>query len=486
MQTTLRPRTIFCHDNLPVMRGINSNSIDLIYLDPPFNKKKVFTAPIGSSAEGASFTDIFKEEDLKEEWLNTIEEDQHHVFSLLQFVRAIEGRKYNFCYLAYMAIRLIEMHRILKDTGSIYLHCDPTMSHYLKLLLDCIFGEKNFRNEIVWKRRMETHNLAKKQMGRNHDVIFYYVTSDKNVYNKQFIEYDQDYIDSHYKHSDEKGLYSTFPCTNESGGNKIYDFKGISRAWRFKPDRMEEMYQKGLLVQLTEGNPYRYKKYLADAEGVPLQDTWLNVKPARGRKRSGFPTQKPLPLLERIIEASSNEEDLVLDPFCGCATTCIAAEGLQRQWIGIDVSHEAYNQVKRRLRKEVKPHLFRGEPHYTTDPPQRTDTGIDDREKKWVYVISHEKYPGEYKVGIAKDWKARLTTYQTADPDRAYQLEYKFETHQYRELEKHIHQVFENRHEWVTAKLDDIKKAIHNYKGEPAESSRQPLIKGLDNGELSP
>ena len=153
LQSTIKNRTLFCKDNLDILQNIDSHTIDLIYLDPPFNKKKVFTAPIGSSAEGASFKDYFREEDVKDEWLQTIKEDHIELYNFLNGVKNISSNKqylYNYCYLAYMAIRLLEMHRILKDTGSLYFHCDPTMSHYIKLLMDIIFGEKNFRNEIIW------------------------------------------------------------------------------------------------------------------------------------------------------------------------------------------------------------------------------------------------------------------------------------------------------------------------------------------------
>ena len=164
----LKNRTIFCHDNLEILQGINSNSIDLIYLDPPFNTNKTYSAPIGSSAEGASFKDVWKDEDLKEEWLQTIKEDNNKLFNFLNGTKLIEGEKKlkskstsNFCYLSYMAIRLMEMERILKNTGSIYLHCDPTMSHYIKLLMDIIFGEKNFRNEINWCYNRFSRNVKK-------------------------------------------------------------------------------------------------------------------------------------------------------------------------------------------------------------------------------------------------------------------------------------------------------------------------------------
>ena len=182
-------RTIFCHDNLEILRGINSNCIDLIYLDPPFNTKKIFTAPIGSSAEGAEFSDIFKEEDVKEEWLGLIEENYPKIHDLIEGVKNF-STKSNWCYLAYMTIRLIECHRVLKDIGSLYLHCDTTMSHYLKLLLDCIFEEGNFRNEIIWKRVFgagKSSQFKQKKFGTNTDSIFLYSKSE-NYYLNTFKE----------------------------------------------------------------------------------------------------------------------------------------------------------------------------------------------------------------------------------------------------------------------------------------------------------
>ncbi|MCY4524883.1 MAG: DNA methyltransferase, partial [Halobacteriovoraceae bacterium] len=184
LQSTLKNRTVFCRDNLDILQNIDSNTIDLIYLDPPFNKNKVFTAPIGSSAEGASFKDIFRQEDIKDEWLQTIKEDNIELYNFLNGVKNISSNKhhlYNYCYLAYMAIRLMEMQRILKDTGSIYFHCDPTMSHYIKLLMDIIFGEKNFRNEIIWCYKGASE--AKKSFPKKHDIIFYYSKSEQANFN---------------------------------------------------------------------------------------------------------------------------------------------------------------------------------------------------------------------------------------------------------------------------------------------------------------
>ena len=342
-------RTLFIADNLDILRGINSDCIDLIYLDPPFNSKRNYKAPIGSLAEGAEFKDIWTDADVRMEWHGQIAEQHEELYQIIQASEVAYDKSMKI-YLTAMAIRLFEMKRILKTTGSIYLHCDPTASHYLKLVMDSLFGEKNFRNEIVWKRRADTHNLSTKHMGRNHDLVFFYVKSPKSLYRLQYTEYDSEYIQSHYKHEDTKGLYRLLPCTNESGGNKPYSFRGITRAWRFSEANMNKMYDSNLLVQLRDGGPYYYKKYLSEAKGVPLQSIWNDIPPVRGAKeKTGYPTQKPLALLDRIIKASSNKGDIVLDPFCGCATACVAAEKLGRQWIGIDISPSAETITKLRL-----------------------------------------------------------------------------------------------------------------------------------------
>ncbi len=408
-------RTIFCKDNLEVLRGIDSDCIDLIYLDPPFNKNKKFTAPIGSSAEGAEFSDIFRKEDVKEEWLTTINEDHPELYHYLDGIRGV-GNPYNFAYLAYMAIRLLECHRVLKKTGSIYLHCDPTMSHYLKALMDCVFGEKNFRNEIVWCYRKWA--IAAGQFVRNHDVVLFY--SFGKEFNAQFVD----------------------------------PSPGTLKRWKGKR-------QKAVFV-----NGVRQATSSTEKAQSPCPDWWeISILNPNAKERTGYPTQKPIKLLERIIRASSNSGGLVLDPFCGCATTCVAAEQLGRQWIGVDISIKAYELVKKRLAREVKDFIFTKDEtiHLKTDPPKRTDQGIDYREQKFVYVISHPAYPGEYKVGIAKNWKSRLNSYQTSDPDRQYRMEFSLETPHFRQLEAHIHDIFPNKHEWVQGDLNAIIQAIQDY-----------------------
>ena len=411
----LESRTIYCRDNIDILRGIDSYSVDLIYLDPPFNKKKIFTAPIGTSAEGAEFSDIFRKEDVKDEWLSEIKEEHYALHDFLNAVKMIEGRtSYNFCYLAYMAIRLIECHRILQETGSVYLHCDPTMSHYLKIMMDCIFEEKNLQNEIIWRIGwVSGYKTQKRGWIRNHDTLLYYVKTPKAIerFNKEYIPYPADYVRRDGK----------------------------------KPT----------------------------GKGVPIEDTWncnaadnldsIMIK-SFSKEKTGYPTQKPLALLKRIITASSNMGEMVLDPFCGCATAPIAAELLGRKWVGIDVSHEAYEQVKKRLKREVPSDLLRKEPLFKTSPPKRTDLASAHKDEKFVYIISNKKYPDEYKVGIASDANKRLGNYQTSDPDRGFAIEFKLKTHRYRDIEKFIHEKYENKHEWVRAKMDDIIEDIKNFK----------------------
>ena len=435
-------RTIFCHDNLDVMQGINSNSVDLIYLDPPFNKNKKFTAPVGSSASGAYFDDIFREEDVKDEWLQTIKEDQPSLYAYLEGIKGV-GKPYNFAYLAYMAIRLLECHRILKATGSIYLHCDPTMSHYLKTTMDCIFGEDCFRNEIIWWYEKWTDSARCFQ--RNNDVILFYANGEENTFFK-----------IHGPFTDrQKALIKSGYNLGSSGGKtvvRVYDRNKISKS------NIAEWEAEGRAVY-----------DVPDPKGKAISAVWQIAQlNGQARERTGYPTQKPLALLERIIKASSNEADLVLDPFCGCATTCVAAERLGRKWVGIDTSRKAYDLVKERLIKEAADPedllKYKNEIDLKTEPPKRTDQGDDHREQKWVCVISHPSYPGEYKVGIARDPKARLNQYQTGSPDRAYKIDFQYQTPAFRETEDHIHTQFDNKREWVTGDLEAIINAIKTFK----------------------
>ena len=437
-------RTIFCKDNIDILQGINSSSVDLIYLDPPFNKKKVFAAPIGSDAEGASFKDIFREEDVKDEWAHTIKEDNEKLYALLENAKLMGGRNsYNYCYLCYMGIRIIEMYRVLKDTGSIYLHCDQTMSHYLKLLMDCIFGESNFRNEVIWHYGKMAN--SPKNFAGNHDTIFRYSKTGNWIFNP-IKEGDSEY----------RNRYINFLT-----GNRVL-YKNV----KHKKDRLILGRIKKIEKKLKRNIKDNDILFDFDKEYKEQSDViYTSIIKGNSKERTGYPTQKPLALLEKIIEASSNAGDIVLDPFCGCATTCVAAEKLKRQWIGIDISKKAHELVKIRLEKEVYDNLFQPEtlPDYQLIAPQRTDGQHDSRLQKWVYVISNNAFKNEYKVGVASSWKQRLNAYQTSDPNRGYKMEYKLQTPEFNKVEKYIHESFDSRHEWVNAELDNIKKEIKKF-----------------------
>lgn len=316
-------RTIFCRDDLEVLKGINSECVDLIYLDPPFNKNKDFTAPIGSKAEGASFKDIFGKDDIKAEWLYELAAKHRPIAALINAVRLGSSSRSNWCYLAYMAMRLIECHRVLKDSGSLYLHCDPTMSHHLKLLLDCIFSEGNFINEIIWHYGKWSN--ASRNFQKNHDTILLYSKSSSYTFNSIYVARQQDH--AYYTNTTKSGKQLLIYKPEEVAQTTIdrYKAKGYAVVTVDKPGVLEH-------------DVFSY-----------LRDSSINFLNSQAKERTGYPTQKPLALLERLIETSSNKGDLVLDPFCGCATTCVAAEGLERQWIGIDVSEQAYMLVKSRL-----------------------------------------------------------------------------------------------------------------------------------------
>ena len=488
------------------MQGINSETIDLIYLDPPFNKNKEFTAPIGTSAEGANFKDYFRQEDVKEEWLQTIKEDNVELHNFLLGIKAINSSKYylyNFCYLAYMAIRLLETKRILKKTGSIYLHCDATMVHYLKLLMDIIFEESNFQNQLVW-RRATAHNDGKKY-GNITDYILFYSKSSNFFWNGKSVAHQKsaEKLQKNYPSKDERGSYRsgdlTGPLHTTSQNSpsttawKYYDVYAMGRCWSVPTtgeyakyinenllpgyaqikgihNRLDALDQAGLIIHPKKGKWPGLKRYAQADQGILPQNLILQPIGFTNYKTTkeyvGYPTQKPLGLLEKIIEASSQEGDNVLDPFCGCATTCVAAEKLNRQWIGIDISVKAYELVQKRLTVELEQAdtlFYEKLVDFQTSPPKRTDKDANAVEQKYVYIISHQHYSDEYKVGIASDVNNRLNNYQTGDPNRAYQLEFSFLTPYFRQIEKYIHDKFPNKHEWVSGNLQDIKKEIENY-----------------------
>ena len=351
------------------MRGMNSETVDLIYLDPPFNSNANYAAPVGSQAAGAAFKDTWTLSDVDAEWINLIERRHPAVHRVLLAAMTNSDKS----YLSYMAARLLEMPRLLKPTGSIYLHCDPTMSHYLKLLMDAVFGRVQFQNHITWKRTT-AHNDSRR-FGRVEDHILFYTMGYTWTWNQPFQPYDERYI-ARFSRTDPDGRkWSDYDLTAKglSGGGYEYEYKGSRSLWRVPIETMRELDANGYLHFTSKGG-IRRKRYLDELQGRPAQSVWEDISPinSQAKERMGYPTQKPLALLNRIIEASSSPGDMVLDPFCGCATTMVSADRLDRQWVGIDLSEKAAELVVRRV--EADQGLWRSIVH-RTDNPQRTDLG---------------------------------------------------------------------------------------------------------------
>lgn len=391
---------LYYGDNLDVLKqsAIPDESIDLIYLDPPFNSNVsyniLFKSPEGvqSHAQAEAFSDSWH-------WSNDAELAFDEVLTsryseaaiVLRAIRSALGESDLMAYLSMMAVRLVHLHRVLKPTGSLYLHCDPTASHYLKALLDGIFGIRNFRTEISW-RRQSAHNDAKqgrKQYGNVRDIILFYTKGKEWTWNPQYTSYSEEYTSTMYRFvEDGTGRrYRTGDLTAaKTGGDTRYEwrvkrplggkwaadlkeeyrtpqadweYKGIlpygKRIWAYSKENMRKYALDGRIVYSESGMP-NYKRYLDEMPGVTLQNDWNDIKPASGKEFLGYPTQKPLALLERIILASSNKGDTILDPFCGCGTATHAAQKLGRNWIGIDITHVAVSLIEKRL-KEAFPNI---------------------------------------------------------------------------------------------------------------------------------
>ena len=353
------PNRLYFGDNLSILREhVADASVDLIYLDPPFNSNATYNVLFRERSGDESAAQITAFDDT---WHWSLESERAYqdvithgpakVGQLLAAMRAFLGQNDMMAYLTMMAQRTIELHRVLKPTGSIYLHCDPTASHYLKLLLDAVFGATNFRSELIW-RRQSAHSDAR-NYGSVHDTMLFYAKSDEFVWNPSFQPYDPEYVEQYYRYSDDDGrrfMSGDLGAAGLQGGGYEYEWKGVARVWRVPIQTMERLDAEGRIFYTRNGIP-RMKRYLDEAKGNPVQDVWTDIQSLRSwhRERLGYPTQKPEALLERIINASSNEGDVVLDPFCGCGTAVVAAERLNRQWIGIDITHLAISLIRHRL-----------------------------------------------------------------------------------------------------------------------------------------
>ena len=373
------PNALYYGDNLPVLRDyLADESVDLIYLDPPFNSNASYNVLFKEQSGERSAAQITAFEDTwhwgwesETAFREVVQSGPEKLSRLLQAMREFLGRNDMMAYLVMMAQRMIELHRVLKPTGSIYLHCDPTASHYLKLLMDASFGKENFRREIIWQRSRSHGGTS----GYNsvHDTIFYYSKTGKAVWNPQHQPHDSAYIESHYRLVDEDGQRYQLVSAHGSGpgparrfGDRVLE-PPSGRHWAWDQDGIDRLMAEGRIVFTSTDMP-RYKRYLDDSPGTPLTDTWIDISPvnSQAKERIGYPTQKPEALLERIIRASSNEGDVILDPFCGCGTAIAAAERLNRRWIGIDVTHLAVALIRHRLRdtfgEDLGPYDVIGEP----------------------------------------------------------------------------------------------------------------------------
>lgn len=373
--------TLFYGDNLVILREhIADESVDLVYLDPPFNSSRsynvLFKDESGreSDAQITAFEDTWHwGEDAERTYHDLVHNGPANVSTMISALRQFIGANQMMAYLTMMTTRLIELHRVLKSTGSIYLHCDPTASHYLKIVMDTIFGVEYFKNEIVWQRT-NVHSDSKSWSAVS-DTILFYTKSGSSTWNPIYLPHSEEHISSKYKNVDENGRKFTLSDMTSPNPrpNMMYDWKGFPfppNGWRYSKETMQKLDEEGRIWYPKDKTKRpRLKRYLDEMAGNLITTIWTDIYPinSQAQERLGYPTQKPLPLLERIIQASSNEGDIVLDPFCGCGTAVVAAEKLKRQWIGIDITHLSISLMKYRLKDsfdlvEKKDYAVIGEP----------------------------------------------------------------------------------------------------------------------------
>ncbi len=395
VETTVKNNHLYYGDNLTIMRNMPIACVDLIYLDPPFNSqrnynliyKKLTGQPVPEQEE--AFCDAWEMDAEKEDMVRNMPvafEEYGADKELIQFWQTwIQALRHTqprlLAYLVYMSYRLFEMRRILKPTGSIYLHCDPTASHYIKVIMDGIFGHQFFRNEVVWKRSYG-HGDSRRSMGRAHDILLVYSKGSDYTLNRFYHEHSQEYIDSFFRHEDARGIYKLENLTSPNPRpNLTYPYKGYpppDKGWRVSLEKMQELDADNRLhfPAKKDGRIMR-KVYLNELEGQPMTDVWTDIHPlsAHDKERLGYPTQKPIALLERIICASSNEGDVVFDPFAGCGTAIYAAHQLGRKWIGCDIAILSVQIVRDVLLKRYG--LKEGE-HYQIDGVPLSVEGAED------------------------------------------------------------------------------------------------------------
>ena len=431
MEQNFPDNTLYEMDNLEVLRGMNSETVDLIATDPPFNTKRNRSGTAGFYEDrwkwGDKRTppDQWKWNEVHPIWLESIKDDNPALSQAIEAARVTHADD-TAAFLCFLSVRLLEMHRILKDTGSIYLHCDHTANAYIRMCMDAIFGKNNFRNEIIWERassRAKGCQHPSKAFGKDTDTIFYYSKSKSATHNVITRPLTETEMEEKFPDIDEKGRrYNTevpifrAPSMGERP-NLCYEYKGFRNphpsGWRVSRDNLKAMDEAGDIIWREGKSPLR-KSYADDYDGKPIGTLWINIPIAGGKERTGSPDQKPLKLYKRIIKAGSNEGDLVLDPFCGCATTIIAARNLNRRWVGIDRRLDAKYHVvcriaginkKERERLESQPdfadwvqnQMAKYEAHYRSDAPERTDNGEPAAPTLEQVIPVAEEYALEHK-----------------------------------------------------------------------------------------
>jgi site-specific DNA-methyltransferase (adenine-specific) len=360
---------LFYGDNLEVLRKhIKDETVDLCYIDPPFNSKRNYNQiynNIGSedAAQAQAFTDTWIWDDIAIAGYDEIIDNAHGRFmprtvELIKGLRNVLGEGSLLAYVISVTLRVTEIRRVLKETGSFYFHCDPTASHYIKLVLDTVFCSQggDYKNEITWKRTT-AHSDSKqggKAYGNVTDIILFYTRSGNYTFNPLHADYSEKYLKKYNLADPDGRRYMLDNLTGPGGaakGNPMYEVMGVSKFWRYSKEKMQQLIEEGRVVQPSPGAVPRYKRYLDEMPGVPMQNIWDDIFPinSQAKERLGYPTQKPLELLQRIIEISSNVGDVILDAYCGCGTTIDAARKMKRKWIGIDITYQSIAIILKRL-----------------------------------------------------------------------------------------------------------------------------------------
>jgi site-specific DNA-methyltransferase (adenine-specific) len=410
MPKPITENTLFYGDNLVILREyVPDESVDLIYLDPPFNSNRTYNvlfrqeSGAESEAQIAAFEDTWHWPSAAESYFEFLRTGPPHVTAMMSALHGFIGENQMMAYLVMMAVRLVELHRVLKPTGSLYLHCDPTASHYLKIMLDTVFGVQNFRNELVWQRT-NVHSDSK-TWSNVSDTIFFYTKSNRFTWNSIHLPHSEEHLKSKYSNLDPDGRRFTLSDMTSPNPrpNMMYEWKGFAfppNGWRYSRETMARLDAEGRIwYPADKSKRPRLKRYLDEMPGTLVSNVWTDINPinSQAAERLGYPTQKPVALLDRIIAASSNPGDWVLDPFCGCGTAIAAAQKLDRRWIGIDITHLAITLQKNRLKSAFPDARYNviGEPTSLSDARRLAE---EDRfQFQWwaVSLVEAQPYGGD-------------------------------------------------------------------------------------------